>query len=289
VIFWLTLQFVAWVPPSFFLLSQLRIAVSALLLRIWKGVQQSLLEWLALLQLSIGLLVLVQVQHRPELHADSAERTAEAMHGESGKISDEEWIALIALVGILATSAFATVYQEVQMKAHQTDSIFVQMLQLNLFQVIVSLGLLAHRMHNGDIKGALDGWDFSIVGFWMLCVGRGLLCSAVIKEFDSGGKGLSDIAAMIGVFILQIVVDGKTIDRPTAGLQLVLLMSVLCYFVGRHMAGELAVAKAGVAKRAAAGGRSPPAVASGSVGIPSAPQTQPRQRWNSNYSSPFHV
>jgi len=51
---------------QFFLLSQLRVALSAVVLRIWKGVRQSIVEWIALLQLSVGLIVLIQLQPAAE-------------------------------------------------------------------------------------------------------------------------------------------------------------------------------------------------------------------------------
>merc|ERR1712226_237322 len=121
--------------------------------------------------------------------------------------------------------------------------------QLNVFQVLVSLTLLVQKANQTDSFGILGGWDFTAVVFWLLCVGRGFLCSLIIKVFDSVVKGLADVAAMVGVFALQITFDQKPVDGPIAGLQVVLLLSVLCFFVGRQMAAELTSAR-DVAKRA---------------------------------------
>merc|ERR1719433_1600021 len=44
---------------QFYLLAQLRVALLAIILRIWSGVRQPVLAWLALVQLAMGMMVLV--------------------------------------------------------------------------------------------------------------------------------------------------------------------------------------------------------------------------------------
>merc|ERR1719464_2301940 len=44
---------------QFYLLAQLRVGLLAVFMRIWSGVRQPLLAWLALLQLATGMVVLV--------------------------------------------------------------------------------------------------------------------------------------------------------------------------------------------------------------------------------------
>jgi len=46
---------------QFFLLSQLRVALTAVILWVWKGVHQSAAEWIALMQLCVGLMLLVHL------------------------------------------------------------------------------------------------------------------------------------------------------------------------------------------------------------------------------------
>jgi len=285
---------------QYFLLSQLRVALSAIVLRIWKGVRQSSLEWIALLQLSVGLIVLIQLQPAAEpanteiSHNDSptikcsgadtsvafmaitqhgmcwkkpypwlprgmcwgapqtfnqtmevnmARDDAAAVGAEVTISSDDGLLnAFLALAGILLSQTFAFIYMEAQLKKNQSDSCIVSRHHLNFFGGVASFGLYALNVGINFGK-LLEGWNLGTLGYLMLCVTRGAMCPVVLKFFDSVVKGLTDIAAMVCVCILQIVVDRKPIDWPTAGLQLVLLLSVAMYLSARRLAAEANMAK----------------------------------------------
>jgi len=284
---------------QFFLLSQLRVALSAVVLRIWKGVKQSSVEWIALLQLSVGLIVLIQLQPAEPANAQISHSDTEALKcsgadtsialmtinhhsmcwrkpypwlpkkmcwgapqpsnhtaeakmalddaaavGAEVMIAPDEGLlnAFLALAGILLSSTFAFIYMEAQLKKNQSDSCIVSLHHLNFFGGVASFGLYAFRVGTNFGK-LLEGWNLGTLGYLMLCVSRGVMCPVVLKFFDSVVKGLTDIAAMVCVCILQIAVDGKPIHGPTVGLQLVLVLSVAMYLSARSLAAEADMAK----------------------------------------------
>jgi len=272
---------------------------SAIVLRIWKGVRQSSVEWIALLQLSVGLIVLIQLQpaaepanteishnDSPTIKCSGADTSVAFMaitqHGMCWKkpypwlprgmcwgapqtfnqtmevnMARDDAAAVGAEVTISSDDGlqrfpcsrwdptfanFCIYLHGAQLKKNQSDSCIVSLHHLNFFGGVASFGLYALNVGINFGK-LLEGWNLGTLGYLMLCVTRGAMCPVVLKFFDSVVKGLTDIAAMVCVCILQIVVDRKPIDWPTAGLQLVLLLSVAMYLSARRLAAEANMAK----------------------------------------------
>lgn len=153
---------------QFYLLAQLRVAVLAVFLRIWTGARQPWLAWLALLQLAAGMVVLVHFKANiavagcalgsagglpesltagnftamlPSTARGAAKAAvAAAASAQAAAASRAEFAgAILALSGVIVSSAFAFIYMEWQMKLHAQDHLFVQLHQMNSFGAMVSL------------------------------------------------------------------------------------------------------------------------------------------------------
>lgn len=167
---------------QFYLLVQLRVAVLAVMLRIWRGVRQTPLEWISLVQLAFGMLVLVQLRAKNELGSPCDVVVAQAlaavqnssehwslMHARgmggvgvaatgvaatplaiesvvaASAVWSGYWSGLVALAGVIVCSAFAFIFMEVRLKSEASESIFVQQHQLNVFGAAMSLCINLHR------------------------------------------------------------------------------------------------------------------------------------------------
>merc|ERR1719221_709424 len=168
---------------QFYLLAQLRVAVLAVILRIWTGVRQPSLAWLALVQLAVGMVVLVyfktsvnvtdcalgstggvpaQLTASGALIASNATANLPTMRGAAqvatrvaakAAASRREFVsAIFALIGVVLSSACAFVYMEWQLKSHAQDPLYVQLHQMNSFGAVVSL--LIHVAHKVQAASA---------------------------------------------------------------------------------------------------------------------------------------
>lgn len=167
---------------QFYLLAQLRVAILAVFLRVWSGVRQSVTAWLALAQLAVGMVVLVWFKARQQ-EADtsvacnysgalgqlgvavaanatrrgaSPGRVAEAVAEAAANAAERsEFVSgMLALVGVVLSSAFGFIYLEWQLKSHAQDPLFIQLHQMNSFGAAASL--IIHMAHTTDAAGTAE-------------------------------------------------------------------------------------------------------------------------------------
>lgn len=139
---------------QFYLLVQLRVAVIALFLRFWSGVQQSTLAWLSLIQLAFGMVVLVWAKTNAGIPCGASSASGAAGNDVPRLALGEMSTAAAALVGVVLTSAFGFIYFEWQLKASSQDPLFVQLHQMNSFGAVVSV-----LIYVGQNSGALGFSD----------------------------------------------------------------------------------------------------------------------------------
>jgi drug/metabolite transporter (DMT)-like permease len=218
---------------QFVLLVQLRVVVVAVLGCVMFGQRRSLLEWVTLVQLALSMCVLVGVEALLGHHDEP----------EAVQNNAQFYSSAAALAGVVVLCGFAYVYMEGQLKA-SNEPLYIQQHQLSFFGMATSFWLYTvHRLapHNlvhahkapEQPVGESRSQCAAMVALLALVVSRGLLTSLVLKKFDSVIKGLVDVASIVYCALLQLLFDGLTMDRTTAGLQFVVLMSIVQYFLLR--------------------------------------------------------
>mmetsp|Transcript_7407 Transcript_7407/g.16930 ORF Transcript_7407/g.16930 Transcript_7407/m.16930 type:complete len:437 (+) Transcript_7407:85-1395(+) len=238
---------------QFYLLAQLRVALLAIFLRFWSGVRQPVIAWLSILQLAAGMVVLVMYKANSACGTSSHEAVAEtAVAAERAEFVS----GILALAGVVLTSAFGFIYLEWQLKANAQDPLFIQLHQMNSFGAAAAL--VIHMGHN---SGALDASQASArqglsaslavnssaslqtagnatagaasahliaeepasemyavrIGLLLACiVARGVLAGSVLKQLDAIAKGLIDVTAIVLCTVIQIGVQGPESANGTA-------------------------------------------------------------------------
>jgi len=259
----------------FTLMVQLRIVLFALLSHFWHGSKKSMTQWLSLIQLSIGMVVVAVLRQD---YAEDVELPAAEMEGFR--------TAILALGGVIFLSAFGVFYLEGALKATAEDPVYIQVHQFNFFgcccamfaflgknvnsevhdvskQVLVAaanstensiafLSVTAPAAAVGSLSRRLDallvadqppvpveGAGFSpfILVLWAITVLRGVLSSVILKNLDSVSKGLIDVTSIILCTTLEIVFEGRVIDPKMTCLQAMILLSIISYMT-RHEPGK---------------------------------------------------
>ncbi|CAE7257998.1 unnamed protein product [Symbiodinium natans] len=253
---------------QFYLLAQLRVAIIAVFMRIASQIQQPVTVWISLLQLVLGMVVLVwykagAVAGEVGCHFLPAEALkAGAAPAGSPPAEDVEVetdhmsfvISFAAMLGVIVTSAFGTLYLERQLKSSKKDPLFIQLHQLNAVgltgALLVTMQSL-HKVHSTPEEEVLGGSmipdleDISSPSKFLplrvvLSVGcvvaRGVLNGSVLKQLDALTKGLIDVTAIVLCTLIQVVAQGRQTDATAMGLQMLMLLSVLGFVTGRQTA-----------------------------------------------------
>jgi hypothetical protein len=275
---------------QFYLLAQLRIGILALILRFWRSVRQPVLAWLALVQLAAGMVVLVWYQASTGVNCGTAvgaiwssvnasaegDGAADMLNSTQGEATigaavgvDGFFGGVVALFGVVLSSAFGFLYLEWQLKSNAQDPLFVQLHQMNSFAAgaafVIHLRHVAAAPTAGEVaaasaaasaaalaaagnasaatfigqappgteqlpSGFLDNGTVCLVA----CVlTRGFLSGSVLKHLDAIAKGLIDVTAIVLCTGLQVSFVGAVVDGTAIGIQGLMLMSVGSYIVAR--------------------------------------------------------
>lgn len=189
------------------LLVQLNLVVMAVMLWGWKGRQISLVQWASLAHLALGLLLLVSLSSGSSLIFEVT--------------LQERSLAVVAVASCIGASAFASLYLEDVLRSNAQDAIFVQMHQMNMVQAVSAL-LLFH-----GVSGHSSAIGFLTPLFLTLAVSRGLLIGLVLKRAGSLANGAVGVASIIGVALVQLVIEGRQVEG--LALQATILLSVFNY------------------------------------------------------------
>jgi hypothetical protein len=180
---------------------------------------------------------------------------------------------VMALLGVVLSSAFGFLYLEWQLKLHAQDPLFVQLHHMNSFAAAVSLVIhfrnatLGSFPTAGEVAVANAGFaanlssltgglntsvatgsftdgipqvdeDTSILSLptftLVACIlTRGFLSGSVLKQLDAIAKGLIDVTAIVLCTGLQVSFGGLAIDRTAIGIQGLMLLSIISYIIAR--------------------------------------------------------
>ncbi|CAK8989201.1 unnamed protein product [Durusdinium trenchii] len=162
-------------------------------------------------------------------------------------------LSFAAMVGVIVTSAFGTLYLERQLKASSKDPLFVQLHQLN---AVGLTGALLVAMRSSQKEPELRDLDSDVptaapvedldpsspflplrVALSVSCVvARGALNGSVLKKLDALTKGLIDVTAIVLCTVIQVLAQGRQTDVTAMGLQMMMLLSVLGFVSARQVA-----------------------------------------------------
>lgn len=245
---------------QFYLLAQLRVAIIAVFMRWASRVRQPATVWISLTQLVLGMVVLVWYKagavagevgcHFLPAAALQAVPTSES---ESSEDQVSFMLSFAAMVGVIVTSAFGTLYLERQLKASSKDPLFVQLHQLN---AVGLTGALLVAMRSSQKEPELRDLDSDVptaapvedldpsspflplrVALSVSCVvARGALNGSVLKKLDALTKGLIDVTAIVLCTVIQVLAQGRQTDVTAMGLQMMMLLSVLGFVSARQVA-----------------------------------------------------
>jgi len=148
---------------QFYLLAQLRVAIIAVFMRIASQIQQPVSVWISLLQLVLGMVVLVWYKAGAVagevgchfLPHEALKAGAESADSQGPPIEDAQAetdhmtfvISFAAMIGVIVTSAFGTLYLERQLKSSKKDPLFIQLHQLNAVGLTGAILVAMQSMH----------------------------------------------------------------------------------------------------------------------------------------------
>merc|ERR1719461_2793799 len=122
---------------------QLRIVLFALLSHFWRGSKKSMTQWLSLIQLSIGMVVVAVLRQDD---AEDMELPAAQVEGFR--------TGILALGGIIFLSAFGLFYLEGALKATAEDPVYIQVHQFNFFGCCTALFAFLCKDVNSQVPDA---------------------------------------------------------------------------------------------------------------------------------------
>ncbi|CAJ1335980.1 unnamed protein product [Effrenium voratum] len=243
---------------QFYLLAQLRVAIIAVFMRLASQVRQPASVWISLLQLVVGMVVLVwykasAVAGEVGCHflPAAALKAPDAGPGEESEEQTSFLLSFAAMVGVIITSAFGTLYLERQLKSSPKDPLFIQLHQLNAVGLTGALLVATQSLREspeedlGDttpVPEAMDVGDSPHllplrVAMSVSCVvARGALNGSVLKKLDALTKGLIDVTAIVLCTVIQVLAQGRPTDATAMGLQMMMLLAVLGFVSARQPA-----------------------------------------------------
>lgn len=261
---------------QFYLLAQLRVAIIAVFMRIASQIQQPVSVWISLLQLVLGMVVLVwykagavagevgchflphEALKAGSENADSPGPPIEEAQAETDHMTFV--ISFAAMIGVIVTSAFGTLYLERQLKSSKKDPLFIQLHQLNAVGLTGAILVAMQSMHKvpqaeeelsgsgglpelEDLSRAASLLPIRVVLSVGCVVARGVLNGSVLKQLDALTKGLIDVTAIVLCTLIQVLAQGRKTDATAMGLQMMMLLSVLGFVTGRQSSAAAAATR----------------------------------------------
>ncbi|CAE7198771.1 unnamed protein product [Symbiodinium sp. CCMP2592] len=261
---------------QFYLLAQLRVAIIAVFMRIASQIQQPVSVWISLLQLVLGMVVLVWYKAGAVagevgchfLPHEALKAGAESADSQGPPIEEAQAetdhmtfvISFAAMIGVIVTSAFGTLYLERQLKSSKKDPLFIQLHQLNAVGLTGAVLVAMQSMHKApnaeeelsgaaglpeleDISRAASLLPIRVVLSVGCVVARGVLNGSVLKQLDALTKGLIDVTAIVLCTLIQVLAQGRKTDATAMGLQMMMLLSVLGFVTGRQSSAAAAATR----------------------------------------------
>jgi len=194
-------------PTTFQLLSQLKTAFTGILFAMCLGRRLSVIQWLAIWQLTCG----TAVSHIPNVAVENGGR-------------ESSFVGLCLSVISCMLSACGGIYSEKLLKDRAKESIHWQNVQLYFWGVLFNLvGTLLHDpgvLFEGG--GLLKGYNFWACMVIVNNALNGLAISAILKYADNIARVYAHAAAMLTTMVLSVLLFG---ENPTP--QLIIAVAIV--------------------------------------------------------------
>lgn len=192
-------------PTTFQLLSQLKTAFTGILFRVCLGRRLSMIQYLAIWQLTCG----TACSHIPSAGTESG--------------GSSSFTGLVLSVVSCMLSACGGIYSEKLLKDKAKDSIHWQNVQLYFWGVVFNLvgSLLKDPTVLWQDAGLLQGYNKWAVAVVLNNAFNGLAISAILKYADNIARVYAHAAAMLTTMVLSVFLFG---EQPTPQL----IIAVCC-------------------------------------------------------------
>jgi len=188
-------------PTTFQLLSQLKTAFTGILFSMFLGRRLSIIQWLAIWQLTCG----TATSHIPTGAVEDGSKSS--------------FIGLILSIISCMLSAMGGIYSEKLLKDKSKDSIHWQNIQLYFWGIVFNfVGTLLHdpaALVQGG--GPFVGYNFWAVMVVLNNAFNGLAISAILKYADNIARVYAHACAMLCTMVLSVVLFG---ENPTPQLMI---------------------------------------------------------------------
>jgi len=199
--------------PLYAVLNQLTLLTTAAVQRGFLGRQRSPAEWLALVQLVIGMSVFVLLQS-----------SVDNQDANSGSLQN----GLLAMGFIIPAQSFATVWMELQLKRYGDMPFFAQLHEINFFVLTFGLSVAAYDSME---KSFFTGWSITVLVLVACCFGRGALGTATVKQMGALANQIVNLGSILMVYLVNCLFFGHAIDQRVLLQMLVILMSVTLFLL----------------------------------------------------------
>uniref|UniRef100_A0A7S4VRH3 Sugar phosphate transporter domain-containing protein n=1 Tax=Alexandrium monilatum TaxID=311494 RepID=A0A7S4VRH3_9DINO len=175
------------------ILLQSKLLITALIIWVLRGQRQTLLQWNVLVTIAMGMSAFVLVD-------------------ESSSQAPFRPIGLLFVVAKVFFSCLCAVLTEKYLKAFRDMPIYVQVAQLKFAWLWTSLVLTLAFDGNVRENGFFDGWDGRTLVVACSWVCKGWTTFLVLKNLDSVLKNIGEAAAILVIYLFDVVVAEKVMD-----------------------------------------------------------------------------
>lgn len=175
------------------ILLQSKLLITALIIWVVRGQRQTPLQWNVLLTIAIGMSAFVLVD-------------------ESPSSAPFQPIGLLFVVAKVFFSCLCAVLTEKYLKDFKDMPIYVQVAQLKFAWLWTSLVLTLAFDGNVRENGFFDGWDGRTLVVAVSWVCKGWTTFLVLKNLDSVLKNIGEAAAILVIYLFDVVIAEKVAD-----------------------------------------------------------------------------
>jgi len=190
--------------PTYQITYQTKTIFTALFSRLLLGRKLEVSQWMALLLLTLGCVLVTDLRPRKEAHASGLRKEAHAKEGSS------RFIGLCAVGAAALLSSSSSVYFEKMLKrrageAQQQAGLWLRNIQLGMFALPLAAACMAYQDHE-QIRdyGLLQGFDSVVWTVVLLNSCGGLLVAAVMKYADNIVKCFAAALAIVSGTLISV-------------------------------------------------------------------------------------
>lgn len=201
------------------LLLQSKLLITAIMLRYFKGTEQTELQWQVLVALTLSISAFVMVD---------SDSSSDGNH-------ELPMMGIVMVLFKVAVSCYAAVLSDTKLKSFSDMSMSAKLSQMSLARVIASL-VIATAMEPGiepslhlDAKPFFYHWDLATWAVTVSFCSKSLITLYLLKVLDGIQKNVGEALAVIVIFVGQIAGGSSVFDQCSCLLSLVVVILIRIY------------------------------------------------------------